>query len=625
MSDTEATRGRLDLAERPYWREVLQAIEHPDIVEVAIMASTQVGKTLILLASILWGSDNDPAPTMLVTPDQPSCIEARDRCYALAEACKPIADRVPPERKRNLRHMDLGTCRVYLAYAGARQRLRGRPCKRVYMTEVDVYPQDKKAGDPHRAARERVKAFRRSKIVYESSPTDESSTIGKLYEQSDRRKWLVKCPHCGAEQELRFFLHKSGAHAGRGGVGGMTTADGQYKTMSRAIADAHYVCIEGCTIEAHLKNEMVIGGRWQAAKPLARRAGFHLWSLMSPVISIGDLVAAYFDHKDEGNLPEFFQNWLGIPWTSRDKVPGWKQLGLKLAYSHARGTVPAPVWFLTAGSDVQDDCCYLVIRGWGDGKTSWLIDWRRFERGEDFFDEAKGMTIRNDLVALARHALFQSFPVTRTAGVGPGLPTMRVRLLGIDSNHSPADVHQWHLWLGPEYRTDASRVRLLKGDHQLNADERFRKSEIDQNTRTGEKYEGGLVQWRVKVNYYKQDLMTRFQVDTIDPGRAGNWYVTADCVATGRDYLRQVVNEPRTIVTDSRGRTQVIWKPASGTIGVDYWDCEVYDRAMADMVIGDRDWNISRWPENERRKQQQRTSRQAPKRRSDAQSDLSAR
>lgn len=619
LSDTEATKGKLDLTDRPFWIDVLRAIEDPEIAEVAIMASTQVGKTLIMLCAMLWASDNDPAPAMLVTPDQDSCVEARDRCYALASECRPIAPRVPEEHKRNLRHIDLGTCRVYLAWSGSRQRLRGRPCKRVYMTEVDVYRQDKKTGDAHRAARERVKAFRRSKIVYESSPTDETSTIGKLYENSDKRKWLVECPHCGKEQELRFFPHKRGEHAGCGGISGLKDEAGNYKTAEQAIADAHYVCLAGCKIEAHLKNDMVRGGRWQPGEQLGRRAGFHLWSLMSPTLSIGDIVAAFFDHKDAGQLADFFKNWLGLPWTGRDKVPTWKQLGTKLAAVHRRGTVPASAWFLTAGGDVQGDRAYCSIRAWGDGQTSWLVDWREIERGEDIHDEASGMTIRSDLVALAQFVLHRSFPIV---GEHPlGRREMRVRLLGIDSNYHTADVHHWHRWLGPQFVTDQSRVRLVRGSHQLEDSERYRKSVIERNSRTGEPYEGGLTQWQIRVNYYKQDLMNRFVVDQV--GNPGTWYVTGDAVESGRDYLRQVVNEPRVMETDNHGRTRMVWKPKSSTIGVDYWDTEVYSRAMADMVIGDRDWNISRWPEHERKQQQ--TRRAAPRRRRSASHDLSAR
>ena len=55
MSDEhEAARGLYDLADRPWWRDVLRAAADPETRTITCPAATQVGKTLALCALILY-------------------------------------------------------------------------------------------------------------------------------------------------------------------------------------------------------------------------------------------------------------------------------------------------------------------------------------------------------------------------------------------------------------------------------------------------------------------------------------------------------------------------------------------------------------------------------------------
>ena len=119
----EATPGRYDLTNNPFWKEPLDALLDPMVRQISIKKSTQVGGTLLLISAILGLSELDPAPGMVVGPDELYTGEVKDRTYANAEESPAVVDRVPPERLRNSRHIDLGTCRWYLAWAGSAQRL----------------------------------------------------------------------------------------------------------------------------------------------------------------------------------------------------------------------------------------------------------------------------------------------------------------------------------------------------------------------------------------------------------------------------------------------------------------------------------------------------------------------
>jgi phage terminase large subunit GpA-like protein len=595
-ADTEASPGAFDLVRRPYWREVLEAIDDPATESIAIMKSTQVGGTLVWMAAILGWSELAPAPAMIVTPDRDSAVECRDRLYGIGLETAPIRPRVPPVRDWNNRHLDLASCRVYLAYSGSKQRTRSRPCKRVIFTECDVYAGDRRAGDTIRAGRERVKAFYSPLVLFESSPVSEESPIEKLYTASDRRRLFCCCPVCGAWQELRFFVLKAGERAGRGGIGGLRDTDGQLVDAETARSTAHYICEgKGCRIEPHQKDELVATGRWvphgqridQAGNLTGtptrgpRNVGFHIWSIHSPTITIGELAAAYVEHVTAGQLAEFFQNWLGLLYSTRKKLPSWRQIGHRLAGTHCRGTIPPGAWFVTVGADIQEDRVKWVARAWGDGKTSWLVDWGTLHKLES---EPAEQTFGSDIGQLD-DLLRRTWPIDE-GGTNPrGKRELAVALLGLDSGYRTSEAH--------EFARTRSRVRNVRGDDRVKPADRYRLSEVDRNRRTGKRYRGGGLQlWRIYVNRYKQDLVTRFERPL---AARGAWLVTSDAAIVGRQYLRELVNEPPVSQVDARGRRRVVFRPRTSSIGVDFWDCEIYNLALADMHVGGQGWDARTW------------------------------
>ncbi len=601
-TDYEATAGVYDLAARPFWREPLEAFEDPEVQQVTFLKSTQIGGTLTLLSLIVAMSEVDPAPMMVVTPDLISCVELRDRVYAMASKTRATRERVPRERDWNNRHIDLGTCRIYMAYAGARQRLRGRPCAKVFLTEVDVYQGHARGGDPVAAASRRVGAFYRHKILAESTPDGDDSVIAARYEASDQRKWHGCCPHCGAWQQLRFFPYKHGEVAGKCGIGGLTDDQGAYVDEETARAQAHYICVRGCRIEEQDKSKLVETGRWvpkgqriedgqlvgERAKG-ARHAGFHLWSIMSPTTSFGSLAGEYIVARRDGKLRDFWQNSLGLKFASTTRMPTWQQIAARLAGDHPRCTVPAAAWFLTAGIDVQEDRVYGVIRGWGDGRTSWLVDWVVLNRvmGESEDDSA---AIKGDLIQLQQAVLARQYPIFGADTNVRGESLMRVRLAGIDANYRTPDVHDWLSSL--EHR-DRKRIRAIRGDSHVKTSKKYRMTEVEVNARTGRRYEGGLELWGIAVDHFKHDLADRFHIHRDEPGA---FVLTSDVGSLGVEYLRQLVNESKVQTIGKDGRIEIKWQPRGHMIGHDYWDCEVYASALADMVVGSLGWDARRWP-----------------------------
>jgi len=592
--------GQWTLDGRLFFREPLDAIDDPNVETITIMGVPQLGKTEVLKAMLLSRADLDPAPTMLVTPDQNKTLEMRDEIYATAEHSPIFAGKIPSARQRNARWIDLGTCVCYLAWSGGLQTVRGRTAKCVLVTEVDVFQDSPLAGKTARNIRARTKAWWDPTVVYESSPTDADSEIASLYEAGDQRTWQVPCPHCGHRQELRFYPHSRGKFAGRGGVVGVKDKTGAFVDPEDARRLAYYVCERGCKINNEEKNDMVAAGCWVPIGQHVTKAGriigkpersgrhrsYHIHGLMSEKTSFGSMTATYLEHKRDGRLREFFNNELGLAHRGSTKVATWQQLAKRLVYTHVRGTVPAEADFLTAAADIQggeDKRVYYVVRGWGDRCTSWLVDWGVLRpRVRDDGAEA----IASDIVQLNQAVLQRAYKVVGGENAR-GQESMTVRVLGLDCNYRMTDVHGFVNSHG-----DTDRVRALRGDHRVLPSQRYRMTLVERNARTGKPYEGGLELWGVYVNIYREDVIGRFSAPTDEPGA---WFLPADILPDGKDYLQQITNKVRT-ETFRGGQRRVDWVERNKQLGDHYCDCEILARALADMVVGDLGWDASAWP-----------------------------
>jgi phage terminase large subunit GpA-like protein len=221
----ESRKGPMTFADSPWWKFILRCAVDPRVTSIAIPAATQTHKTVsLILALPLFLAEFRPGPGMIVFPDENEARTIRDRIYTLVQESQKFTEfhrlRVPPQHKWNLQQLDLGSMAIHLAWAGSKQRTRGKPCYYVFFTEVDVYPPpDNKAGDPVEAGKQRTKDVFRYKHLFESSPSEEPSTICDEESLSDVRwRWYFSCPHCGRKQEARFYVHKTGDYAGCGGI-----------------------------------------------------------------------------------------------------------------------------------------------------------------------------------------------------------------------------------------------------------------------------------------------------------------------------------------------------------------------------------------------------------------------
>jgi phage terminase large subunit GpA-like protein len=591
--DVEASSGAVNLDEMPWWRRLIQLVADPTCSDITAMGSTQLGKTVTLMCMLVLTYLRDPSPSMIVLPTEPDAKFFRDRFYRnCEESSDRVSTAVPPVRLRNMQAIDLRGMRAYLAWSGSSQRLRSKPAKYIFLTEIDVYDYSGEHGDPTKTATRRTDQFYGYTIYRESTPVGENSRIHDYYEAGSKEKWHVTCPHCGKEQPLHFFLNRDN----KGGIGGLYDESGNLKSRENARADAHYVCLEGCRIDNSFKRLMLLGGHWVATYPERAAKSFSLWQVFNHKKSFGDIAAEYVRAVEEGTIREFYQDVLGQRYVAKNKLPMWSTIANRLAHTHNRGTVPDDVWFLTAAADVQEDRVYWVVMGWGPNRTCSIIDWGCWLRYSPMGDE--------ELQDLANvpWLIEAEYPVNGTNPLGKTV--MSPRLVGCDANYRKQQV------VDMIYETDNPRLFAVRGDHTLKSDRRWRQSPADRDPETNKPLDTGRHIYGIYTHFYQEQIN-----DRLTDANDFSLRLPADILPAGEPFCKQLVNVKR---------TENSWKAISPKVGEDWRDCTVYGSCLADMIIikTTGNWSEQAFDEWNKTRQAESTRSTLPTKQADSESIL---
>ena len=163
--------------------------------------------------------------------------------------------------------------------------LRSIPCDDIKRDEIDLMDEDMVF-----MSKQRLFRSKHGRISNFGSPTYPSYGIDKLYDESDQRRWQIKCRSCGkytclAETFPDCIIRK----------------DGRWFRS----------CI-------HCQGEIfVVDGDWVSEYPDRREAGFWVSGLLSPLANLDDYMYDY--NKIEGaQMSEFMRSRLGIATTEAE-------------------------------------------------------------------------------------------------------------------------------------------------------------------------------------------------------------------------------------------------------------------------------------------------------------------
>jgi len=330
----------------------MDAVSDPSIRQVVVMAGAQLGKSEALLNIIGYHIEHDPCPTLLMQPTVEMAQSfSKDRITSgLLNTTPSLRGKVKDPRAR-----DSGNTTLHKTYPAGSLSLVGanspagmasRPIRLVLFDEVDRYPVSAgEEGDPIALATKRALTFWNRKIVMVSTPTDKgSSRIEDAYEETDKRKYYVPCPHCNHEQVL------------------------EWKNVQWEGSDpktAAYYCDEcGVAWTDPDRHKAVSKGKWVATEEFDGVAGFHISALYSPWVSIIEAVDEFVKSKrDPMRLKTWVNTFLGETWEEQgERIDEYDLFERREDWPD---DVPEGVVVLTAGVDIQDDRVAFEILGTG--------------------------------------------------------------------------------------------------------------------------------------------------------------------------------------------------------------------------------------------------------------------
>lgn len=356
-SESSAEPGQWRTDRAPYQRGILDAICDNQVETVVVMSSAQVGKTEILLNSIGYFIDYDPAPIMLVQPTlEMAQAFSKDRLAPMLRDSPALRGKVKDAKSRDsgntMLHKTFPGGHITMAGANSPASLASRPIRVVLCDEVDRYPASAGTeGDPVSLVSKRTTTFWNRKRILVSTPTIKgASRIEAAYNESSMEQWCLPCPSCEEYQPLTW---------------------GQIR-----FEDVTLRC-KFCGFH-HSETEWKAGkGKWIPQKENKKVRGFHLNELASPWKRWDTIVKEFLEAKAGGveQLQVWVNTSLGETWEEQGDQVEEDTLGKRRETYEA--DIPDGVLVLTAGVDVQGDRLEVEVVGWGAGKESWGIKYHQ--------------------------------------------------------------------------------------------------------------------------------------------------------------------------------------------------------------------------------------------------------
>ena len=540
--------GRWDHTVAPYLVEPMESLRSSLFLTTAIVGPGQCGKTEIAQNWLLHTVANDPADLLWYMQTDPG-LEAfvKGRINPMIDAHQVMRAALGGRATDDSLHFKRFNGMRVEFLSAVMSNLINKSAPRIVADEWDAYPAN--LGDAKTLLDVRRQTFGRDSMLLAMSHCDQATGMDPskdwargilaLYADSDRRTWWWRCPHCGA-------YSSPNPNAARVMVLDYPQDPG---VPLDEIQDAtRLLCpVNGCEIEDRERHAMNQTGVWVGAGQeiddegvvtgtLARRdiAGFWIVGAMSPFIlgGIGGLaralVKAERDAEASGDLSGVKQvvvKQFGVPYQPKRAVGSVDAATLaeRAEAQLSLGTVPPGVRFLTAGVDVQSNRFEILVRGWGEGGESWVVDFRRME--------ADPAVSASDWDALFESLLGAEYPLVDADGVFDGR-AMKIRAIAYDTGGAPGVTSQAYQAWRRGRTNGAIRMRgTFDGRHGWNiipckgmASPNAPKLQTvypDTQRKDRKVSAGGQVpQGQFHANHFKDDLAGQLQI-----GAPAPWYV----------------------------------------------------------------------------------------------------
>lgn len=363
-----AVPGLIRFDNAPYQREPLDMTVNPDCHRITLMWGAQTGKTQVLLCSKAYNIAHNPSSQIMMQPSQNDLQTWLETKFTPMVDTNPVlAELIAKPRGRegvnNQRMKSYPGGFLMFSWSGSPKTMRGRSAPKIFCDEVDGYEVTAE-GHPVGLLWQRAATFGDAALLMDTStPTVKgASAIETGFEEGDRRRYYVSCPHCRELQTLKWA-----------NVQWTKDAEGNHlpETAGYACESCGVLWNDGERIAAVRQAERQ-GGGWKAEKPFRGHASYHLNELYSTFRKLRQIVQSFLDKKAQGDLQTFVNVSLAETWEEEaEKVSADSIMARAEKF---RAQVPAGGVYLSAGVDMQIDRLEVEVVAWGAGEESWTVD-----------------------------------------------------------------------------------------------------------------------------------------------------------------------------------------------------------------------------------------------------------
>lgn len=369
-AENSAESGPWKTSRTPYLKEIMDAFSDAKVRRIAVVASSQVGKSEMLLNMLGYAIASDPGPAMFVLPTLETAKDfSKRRIAPMIRDCPQLAKKVSDAKSRNSENTMLQKSypggMLTITGANSPASLASIPARYVFGDERDRWPFSAGSeGDPWSLVEARTKTFYNAKLVEVSTPTIKgASNIEYAYELGTQEKWSHRCPECGRYHEIVFEDIKFTYDTVK-----------VHNKQNYRIKDCYWVCPTcGCIVREHQMKKQ--SAKWIAENPESYENGirsFWISAFASPWEKWSNICLAFLNAKDDPEkLKVVYNTMLGKLWEERGDVESEESyLNRREMYD---AEVPDKVLCLTCGIDTQDNRLEYEVVGFGRHKETWGI------------------------------------------------------------------------------------------------------------------------------------------------------------------------------------------------------------------------------------------------------------
>jgi len=543
-SKETAYPGLWDNSLSPYLTQLMDKPAELDGPKMTVITKpAQVGVSEALRNLLRYWAHHDPGPCLVVYPDVGTAkTQFIERLIPLFEN-----DGILTKFRKDdgMITVSLHSMEIYVTWASNPTKLAARPIRYLVMDEVDKMRLASTSREQGvvALAYARLRTFKHTaRAVLLSTPSIREGPVTVYYEQCDEnREWQIRCPSC----DTLFFPNWSTVHWPKRNE---DEEDRDWSSRVVLTEAAWMECPQGCRLDEIDRLRATAAGEWvitvtpEHGKP--RKVGYKFNVLGTSWTPMHELAAKFITVCHDPNLlQEFINQDLGEVYEDKVSMIDSAKLAECIEEWPIRS---APDWVgvVIAGVDSQQDGFFWVVRGYGEGKRSILLDF--------------GFA----------HTVVMLRAVTLDHLIPQGNGTIGVSALAIDARGSPQITELVLAWA----LTDP-RIRPIMGVKVASAKkgvEPIREVpwQFEMKRPEGSKWLSGK-RYSVDVNYFKDLLVSRMN--------SGMWKLPT---GVSFDYLKQMESESK-VKQVKRGQAEWVWKKKSTRTPNHYWDCETYCEALA--------------------------------------------